>query len=90
MSQEDLTQFLEAIRQDSSLQAKLQAEGADPVAIAKEAGFSITKAELIRHQAGRISELSDKDLENLAGAYAVLPDTDKDCPFEHTVICNFP
>ena len=89
MSQEDLTQFLEAIRQDSSLQAKLQAEGADPVAIAKEAGFSITKAELIRHQAGRIGELSDKDLENLAGA-AVLPDTDKDCPYDHTVICNFP
>ena len=42
MSQEDLIQFLKAVRQDSSLQAKLQAEGADPVAIAKEAGFSIT------------------------------------------------
>jgi len=39
MSQEDLTQFLEAVRQDSSLQEKLKAEGADPVAIAEEAGF---------------------------------------------------
>ena len=42
MSQEDLTQFLEAIRQNSSLQEQLKAEGADPVPIAKEAGFSIT------------------------------------------------
>jgi len=67
MSQEDLTQFLEAVQQDSSLQEKLRAEGVDPVAIAKEAGFSITQAELVRHQAGRIRELSDEELEGLAG-----------------------
>ena len=67
MSQEDLTQFLEAVRQDPSLQEKLKAEGADPVAIAKEAGFSITQAELVRHQAGKIQELSDEDLEDAAG-----------------------
>ena len=43
MSREDLTQFLEAVQQDSSLQEKLRAEGADPVAIAKEAGFPLPK-----------------------------------------------
>jgi len=69
MSQEDLTQFLQAVREDPSLQEKLKAEGADPVAIAKEAGFSITQAELIRARAARIRELSDEELENAAGGY---------------------
>ena len=67
MSQEDLTKFLKAVRQDSSLQEKLRAEGADPVAIAKEAGFSITKAELIRAHAAYVQTLSDEELNNVAG-----------------------
>ncbi len=67
MSQEDLTQFLEAVRQDPSLQEKLRQPDADPVAIAKEAGFTITRPELIRAQAARIQELSDEDLEDAAG-----------------------
>jgi predicted ribosomally synthesized peptide with nif11-like leader len=67
MSQEDLQKFLEAVRQDSSLQEKLKAEGADSVAIAKEAGFSITQAELIRAHASRVQTLSDEELESAAG-----------------------
>ena len=67
MSQEDLQKFLEAVRQDSSLQEKLKAEGADPVAIAKEAGFSVTQAELIRAHASQIQDLSDEELEEAAG-----------------------
>ena len=67
MSQEDLQKFLEAVRQDASLQEKLKAEGADPVAIAKEAGFSVTQAELIRAHASHIENLSDEELENAAG-----------------------
>ena len=70
MSQEDLTQFLETVREDSSLQEKLKAEGADPVAIAKEAGFSITQAELIRAHAAHVQTLSDEELENVAGGGA--------------------
>jgi predicted ribosomally synthesized peptide with nif11-like leader len=62
MSQEDLQKFLEAVRQDPSLQEKLQAEGADPVAIAREAGFSVTQAEVTR-----FANLSDEDLEDAAG-----------------------
>jgi len=72
MSQEDLTQFLEAVRQDSSLQEKLKAEGADPVAIAKEAGFSITPAELIRAHAAHIHTLSDEELEDVAGGTTIV------------------
>jgi len=67
MSQEDLTQFLEAVQQDSSLQEKLRAKGADPVAIAKEAGFSITQAELIRAHSAHVQTLSDEELEDVAG-----------------------
>ena len=37
------------------------------MAIAKDAGFSITQAELLRHQAARIQELSDEELEEAAG-----------------------
>jgi predicted ribosomally synthesized peptide with nif11-like leader len=78
MSQEDLQKFLEAVRQDTSLQEKLQAEGADPVAIAKEAGFSVTKAELIRDQASQTQDLSDEELEGAAGG---------DIPLTFGLIC---
>jgi predicted ribosomally synthesized peptide with nif11-like leader len=72
MSQEDLQKFLEAVRKDSSLQEKLQAEGADPVALAKEAGFSVTQAELIRAHASHVQNLSDEELESAAGGTAGL------------------
>jgi predicted ribosomally synthesized peptide with nif11-like leader len=85
MSQEDLQKFLEAVRRDSSLQEKLKAEGADPVAIAKEAGFSVTKAELIRGHASQIQGLSDEELEGVAGGFSegngcVCWDTDPHIP----------
>ena len=69
MPQEDLQKFIEAVRRDSSLQEKLRAEGADAVAIAKEAGFSITRAELIRDHASQIQGLNDEELEGVAGGY---------------------
>jgi predicted ribosomally synthesized peptide with nif11-like leader len=72
MSQEDLTRFLEAVREDSSLQEKLRAEGADPVALAKEAGYSITQAELLRAHASHVQTLSDEELESAAGGTAGL------------------
>ena len=48
-------------------------KGADPVAIAKEAGFSITQAELVRAHAGRVQELSDEELEEAAGGTDMVP-----------------
>ena len=62
MSEEQLKAFLEKVKGDSSLQEQLKAEGADPVAIAKAAGFTIKQQDF--HQA---SEMSDEELESVAG-----------------------
>ena len=64
MSEEQLKDFLKAVKADEGLQEKLQAAGdADAVvAIAKAAGFVISVEEL-RAQA----EVSEKELEGLAG-----------------------
>ena len=46
MSEEQLKAFLAKVQADTSLQEQLKAEDADPVAIAKAAGFAITEAEV--------------------------------------------
>ena len=66
MSEEQLKAFISKVQSDESLQNKLKAEGADVVAIAKEAGFNITAADLMRYQAQAVAELSDEELEALA------------------------
>jgi predicted ribosomally synthesized peptide with nif11-like leader len=65
MSQEDFQKFLEAVRQDSSLQEKLKAAtDADAVvAIAKAAGFVISADEFKKAQYGT----SEEELEGIAG-----------------------
>ena len=64
MSEEQLKAFLEKVKADTSLQEKLKAEGADAVvAIAKEAGFSISADDLKKAQ----SEISEEELEGVAG-----------------------
>ena len=65
MSEEQLKAFLEKVKGDTSLQEKLQAAAdANAVAaIAKEAGFSISADDLTKAQ----SEVSDEELENVAG-----------------------
>ena len=63
MSQEQLKAFIAKVQADPSLQEQLKAEGADVVAIAKAAGFSITTEELYTH----IQNLSDDELEGVAG-----------------------
>ena len=64
MSEEQLKAFLEAIKADTSLQEKLKAAADSDavVAIAKEAGFSISADDL-----NKSSELSEKELEGVAG-----------------------
>lgn len=68
MSEEQLDAFLAAVKIDAGLQKKLRAAGnADAVAaIATAAGFAITADELKKAQ----SELSDAELEELAGGKA--------------------
>ena len=63
MSEEQLKAFIAKVQADTSLQEQLKAEGADPVAIAKAAGFSITTEDLKEHR----QTLSDDELEGFAG-----------------------
>ena len=69
MSVDQLKAFLEKVKADTSLQEKLKAASdADAVvSIAKEEGFSISVDDLKNVQ----SELSDEELEGLAGGTAV-------------------
>ena len=63
MSEEQLKAFIAKVQADASLQEQLKAEGADPVAIAKAAGFAITTEDLNTHR----QNLSDEELEGVAG-----------------------
>ncbi|WP_114992760.1 Nif11-like leader peptide family natural product precursor [Synechococcus sp. UW179A] len=68
MSEDQLKAFIAKVQADTSLQEQLKAEGADPVAIAKAAGFSITTEDLKEdHQTLSDQTLSDKELEGAAG-----------------------
>ena len=63
MSEEQLKAFIAKVQADTSLQEQLKVEGADVVAIAKAAGFSITTEDLNSHR----QDLSDEELESVAG-----------------------
>ena len=70
MSEEQLKAFLGKVKEDTSLQQKLEAAtDSDAVlAIAKEAGFMISADDLKNDQL----ELSEEELEGVAGGSAVL------------------
>ncbi|MCP9815002.1 Nif11-like leader peptide family RiPP precursor [Synechococcus lacustris] len=57
------------LKDDPGLQKKINGavELDDYLMIAKEAGFEISKAEFMRYKAKLALELSDEDLENVAG-----------------------
>ncbi|KZR82442.1 Nitrogen fixation protein of unknown function [Prochlorococcus marinus str. MIT 1342] len=63
MSEEQLKAFIAKVQADTSLLEQLKAEGADVVAIAKAAGFSITTEDLNTYR----QNLSDEELEDVAG-----------------------
>ena len=69
MSEEQLSDFLAALKADAGLQEKLKgaADLDAAVAMAKEAGFDVSKADLLRHQAKQTLELNDEQLEEVAG-----------------------
>ena len=66
MSEEQLKAFLEKVQGEISLQEKLKAtaDSNAVVAIAKEAGFSISADDLTQTE---LYELSDEELETVAG-----------------------
>jgi len=69
MSEEQLSALLAKLKEDAGLQEKLKgATDLDAaVAMAKEAGFDVRKADWVRHQAKQTLELSDEELESSAG-----------------------
>ena len=66
MSEEQLKAFIAKVQADTSLQEQLKAEGANPVAIAKAAGFSITTEDLNTHSQN-LPEVSEGELEAASG-----------------------
>jgi len=69
MSEEQLTALLAKLKDDAGLQEKLQgaADLDAAVALAKEAGFDVSKADWLNYQAKQTLELSDEELESVAG-----------------------
>ena len=67
MSEEQLTALLAKIKEDTALQEKLKgsADLDAAVALAKEAGFNVSKADWLEYQAKQTVELSDEELSDL-------------------------
>ena len=69
MSEEQLTALLAKLKEDAGFREKLQGAGDldAAVAMAKEAGFDVSKADWLRHQAQQTLALSDEELGGVAG-----------------------
>ena len=69
MSEEQLTALLAKIKDDVGLQEKLKgaADLDAAIALAKEAGFDVSKAVWLKYQAKQTIELSDEELEGVTG-----------------------
>ena len=89
MSEEQLAALLAKLKDDEGLQEKLKgASDLDAVlVIAKEAGFDVSKAAWLRYQAKQTIELSEEELERVAGGYRGLSATDADLLCITAAIC---
>jgi len=72
MSEKQLKAFLEALKADAGLQEKLKGAGDLDAAwaIAKEAGFDVSKADWLKYQESNKTielELSDEELDGISG-----------------------
>ena len=69
MPEEQLTALLAKLKDDVELQRKFKgaADLDAAVALAREAGFDISKADWIKYQDNRTLELSDEELEGVSG-----------------------
>ena len=72
MSQEQLAALLAKLKEDAGLQEKLKgAADLDAfLTIAKKAGFDVSKADWLKYQAKQTLELSNEELEGMAGGGA--------------------
>jgi predicted ribosomally synthesized peptide with nif11-like leader len=69
MSEEQISALLAKLKDDAGLQEKLKgaADLDAALAIAKDAGFDVSKADWLRYQANQTLELSDEELEGVSG-----------------------
>ena len=69
MSEEQLSALLAKIKEDAGLQEKLKgaADLDAAITLAKDAGFDVSKADWLKYQAKQTLELSDEELEGVAG-----------------------
>lgn len=69
MSHDQLLALLSKLKDDAALKEKLTsaADLDTAAAIAKEAGFDVKKADWLKYQANQTLELSDEELEGVAG-----------------------
>ncbi|NBO82995.1 MAG: Nif11-like leader peptide family natural product precursor [Betaproteobacteria bacterium] len=69
MSEEQLSALLAKLKDDAALKERFKgaADLDEAVAIAKDAGFDVSKVVWLRYQAKQTLELSDEELELVAG-----------------------
>ena len=76
MSEDQLSALLAKLKDDAELQEKLKgaADLDAAIALAKEAGFDVSKADWLKHQANQTLavELSDEELEGVSGGESYL------------------
>ena len=74
MSEEKLSALLAKLKDDAGFQEKLKgvADLDAAVALLEEAGFDISKADWLKYQAKQTLELSDEELEGVAGGFTVM------------------
>ena len=89
MSEEQLAALIAKLKDDEGLQEKLKgAADLDAVlAIAKDAGFDISKAAWLRYQAKQTIELSDEELEVVAGGIEAINLIPTVIPTKFALIC---
>lgn len=83
MSEEQLSALLAKLKEDAGLLEKLKS-AADidaAVAMAREAGFDVSKADWLRHQARQTLKLSDEELEGVTGGFAFDNPINKDVEY---------
>lgn len=90
MSEEQLSAILAKLKDDAELQEKLKgAADLDAfVEMAKDAGFDVNKADWLKYQANQTLELSDEELEGVAGS-AGLPQSLWSAAYCLTIACLF-
>ena len=82
MSEEQLSALFAKLKEDAGLQEKLKgaADLDAAVALAREAGFDVSKADWLKYQANQtLVELSDEELESVSGGVRSLDTGCSDC-----------